>query len=57
MAKETAKEVKEVEAPAPISDREARWKKYVENYMILSPKKGAAKKARGEFDKVPDSFK
>lgn len=55
MAKET--ETKEVVKEAPVSEREARFKKYVENYMILSPKKGALKKARGEFDKVPDSFK
>lgn len=50
-----AKDEKKVEAP--VSDREARWKKYVEAYVAKNPVKGAAKKARGEFDKIPDSFR
>lgn len=55
-------EIKEI-APEPtpvdeaVSARQARWNKHVENYMIKSPKKGAAKKARGEFNTIPDSFK
>lgn len=47
-----------VEAPAaPKSDRQARFDAHVANYMKANPVKGAAKKARGEFDKIPDSFK
>lgn len=53
MAKETEKAVEK----APVSDREARWKAYTTAYMAKNPVKGAAKKARGEFDKIPDSFK
>lgn len=39
------------------SDREARWAAHVANYEKKNPVKFAAKKARGEFDKIPDSFK
>lgn len=39
------------------SAREIRWEAYVENYIKTSPVKGAAKKARGEFDTIPASFK
>ena len=63
-------DVEEVEATAEISDAEAvivpkgpksdrqiRWEKYVEAYMLDNPVKGAAKKANGEFDTIPNSFK
>jgi hypothetical protein len=36
--------------------RQDAWDAYVEKYMKSNPTKGAAKKARGEFDKIPDSF-
>lgn len=39
------------------SDRQKRFKAFVAKYAILSPVKYAAKKAAGEFDKIPDSFK
>lgn len=42
---------------APKSEREARWNSYVENYKKENPAKWELKKKRGEFDKIPDSFK
>jgi hypothetical protein len=48
------KETKEVKVK---SDRQLRWEKHVENYIKESPVKGQAKKARGEFDTIPDTFK
>lgn len=61
MAKKETKieaEVVDVEtSPAPLSNREIRWKKYVENYKISNPVKAAQKEARGEFDTIPQSFK
>ena len=53
MSKETTK----AEIKTPKSDRQERWDKHVENYIAKNPVKGAAKKARGEFDKIPDTFK
>lgn len=41
----------------PKGDRELRWKTYVDHYKKENPVKAAAKDARGEFDKIPDSFK
>lgn len=54
MAKETKvvkeKVVKEKDA------RQLRWDAYVAGYAEKNPVKYAAKKANGEFDKIPDSF-
>lgn len=36
--------------------RQTRWEAYVQNYAEENPVKYAAKKANGEFDKIPDSF-
>lgn len=36
--------------------RQDAWNDYVENYIKSNPEKGTAKKARGEFDKIPDTF-
>jgi hypothetical protein len=47
------KEIKKVEK----TDRQIRWEKFVANYKIVSPVKGKAKEARGEFAVIPDSFK
>lgn len=58
--KETKVEAEEIEvetAPAPLSNREIRWKKYVENYKVSNPVKAAQKEARGEFDTIPASFR
>lgn len=41
----------------PKGDREKRWQAYVADYAIKNPVKFAAKNERGEFDKVPASFK
>lgn len=41
----------------PKGEREARWETHLANYKAKNPVKFAAKKARGEFDKIPDSFK
>lgn len=51
---------KTIKSEAPVekkSERQVRWEKYVENYIKLSPVKGAAKLARGEFNTIPDSFR
>lgn len=37
-------------------EREAAWKKHIENYSKANPVKYAQKKARGEFDKIPADF-
>lgn len=39
-----------------VDPRQERWDKYVAGYQIKNPVKYAAKKARGEFDKIPASF-
>lgn len=39
------------------SDRDARWEAYVAAYAKANPVKYEAKKARGEFKQVPDSFR
>ena len=41
--------------PAP--ERNERWEAHLAAYEKQNPAKFAAKKAKGEFDKVPDSFK
>lgn len=50
---ETKKEVK----VAPKTDRDVKWEKFLENYAKENPVKFASKKANGEFDKIPASFK
>lgn len=47
---------KETEKKAEKSNREVRWEAHVARYAEQSPVKYAAKKARGEFDKIPASF-
>lgn len=42
---------------APRGDREKRWDDFVANYQVKNPVKFATKKANGEFDKIPASFK
>ncbi len=46
-----------IEADAPKGARELRWQKFLENYAQKNPVKFASKKANGEFDSIPDSFK
>lgn len=51
---------KEKESPkeAPKADpRQERWEAFVKRYAVLNPVKHASKKANGEFDKIPASFK
>lgn len=48
---------KEIVHDAPKGDRDLRWAAYLDNYKQKNPVKYAAKKAAGQFDKVPDSFK
>lgn len=50
MAKEEVKEVKK-------DPRQERWEKFLAGYAVKNPIKFAQKKANGEFDKIPDSFK
>ena len=50
-------EVEVVKGTAPKTAREIRWAQHVEGYAAASPIKFAAKKARGEFDTVPATFK
>lgn len=45
-----AKETKEKD------DRQERWEALLASYEKQNPVKYAAKKERGEFDKIPDSF-
>lgn len=49
MAKEIKEETKK-------SAREIRWEQFLERYQVQNPVKFAAKKANGEFDKIPASF-
>lgn len=37
-------------------ERAERWASLLEEYKKRNPLKYEAKKARGEFDKIPDSF-
>jgi hypothetical protein len=37
-------------------ERQLRWEALLESYEKRNPVKFASKKARGEFDKIPDSF-
>ena len=53
---ETSEDVRST-AKASKSARELRWEAHVEGYAVANPVKYAAKKARGEFDKAPESFK
>ena len=46
-----------LEPEQPSAEREARWEAHVENYKEKNPVKYATKKERGEFDKIPDSFR
>ena len=39
------------------TDREGRWKVFVASYKASNPVKYASKEARGEFNKIPASFK
>jgi hypothetical protein len=56
MAKEKATAEVEV-APAQKGEREARWESFLAKYKAESPVKYQLKKDRGEFDKIPGSFK
>lgn len=38
------------------TDREARYEAFVARYAKQNPEKYEAKKAAGQFDKIPDSF-
>jgi hypothetical protein len=40
-----------------VDPRQAKWDAFVKRYAVLNPVKYASKKANGEFDKIPDSFK
>ena len=40
-----------------VDDRRARFDALLEDYAKRNPEKYALKKARGEFDKIPDDFK
>lgn len=52
-----AKSTKKAEAPKKEADpRQAKWEAFLKGYAIKNPVKYAAKKARGEFDKIPDTF-
>lgn len=39
------------------TDRQIRWENLLERYKAQSPEKYKIKKERGEFNKIPDSFK
>lgn len=52
---EVVEVVAEVKAPEPGS-REARFASALEAYSKSNPVKYEAKKARGEFNTIPDSF-
>lgn len=45
-----------VEQPLPNKERAAAWEKFLKKYEENNPVKFAAKKARGEFDNIPDHF-
>lgn len=49
MAKEEKKTAKD--------ERQERWEALLESYAKYNPTKYAAKKAAGQFDKIPDDFK
>jgi hypothetical protein len=58
MPKATAeKEVTPAQPEAPKGEREARWEGFLVKYKTESPVKYQLKKDRGEFDKIPSSFK
>lgn len=45
-----------VEETVSNKELKARWEAFLERYQEQSPVKYAEKKARGEFDKIPDGF-
>jgi len=52
-----AKELENKEEKKAVkSERAKRWEAYVAAYAEHNPTKYAAKKARGEFDTIPDLF-
>ncbi len=58
MVKKLEKEEVIEEAESVKADPRVRaWEAFVANYAIKNPVKYAAKKARGEFDKIPATFK
>jgi hypothetical protein len=48
---------KEVKVEVKKDPRQERWEELQQKYAIQNPVKFAAKKAAGQFDKIPDSFK
>ncbi|RJQ33890.1 hypothetical protein C4568_03755 [Candidatus Parcubacteria bacterium] len=42
---------------APAGDRKARWEKFLADAEKQNPVKFAVKKANGEFDEIPESFR
>lgn len=46
----------EVVVPKVKSDLEVRFKAFLEKYKEQNPEKFAIKEAKGEFNKIPDSF-
>lgn len=51
-----AKLAAEAEAKKILPGRDKRWKEHLDRYEKSNPLKFAAKKAGGEFDKIPDTF-
>lgn len=49
MAKETVEKIEKTE-------REIRWEQHLVAYEARNPIKFAAKKAAGQYDRIPDTF-
>lgn len=45
-----------VVVPVENKERKLAWEKHLKSYADKNPAKFAEKKARGEFDDIPDSF-
>lgn len=54
--KEDAPVEETAEAVVPETGRTARWKAFLQAAEKQNPEKFAAKKAKGEFDKIPENF-
>lgn len=53
---ENTKEEKKV-VEKTLTDREKRWEAFLAGYAVKNPVKFASKKANGEFDNIPVTFK
>lgn len=55
--KKDLEEINQESKPSVPNDRNTRWQAFLEKAKVQNPVKFALKEAKGEFTKIPDSFK